>query len=321
MGRAKDVDTLVALSMAAIEADVWNPVWEQLSKVTSYDARDEIAESVGASCTDNPKVITFLQGAYLGIRSTIDFRQWDDAYLSCESDDLTTWLQTKVESPPNSIFDERFDALLTIFVDRQRASALPHLATAAIAAAESGPYDSILLQMDAAVQPSLGARMSDADKQALETALVQVAQAVTPAKAKAVADRLANAGSEAAAVQLLPAIYSDRSHSDGSFLYGALAIETGDCGNKGKQAVLHLAEVREPGKRWMVQPDIEGPIRGVKAKLSKCSNDGGEWTVMVTPEPVSSSKEIEAWAEEHLQQWNGKGFESKIQKEKAIRLP
>jgi hypothetical protein len=320
MARAKDADTLVALSMAAIEADVWNPVWEQLSKITSYDARDEIAQRVGEACTSDPKIVTFLQGAYSGIRSTIDFRQWDDAYIACPSDELTTWMTLKVEAPPESVFDEKFDALLSVYVSRMGVRALPHLSTAAIAAAENGPYDSILLQMDTAVQPELGERMSSEDKQALEDSLVAVAQAVSPNKARAVADRLANAGSEAAAVELLPIVYRDRIQSGGSFLYGAVAVETGECKGE-KTAVLHLASVHEPGKRWFVQSSVEDPIRAAKAKLSKCSSLDNNWVVIITPEPLTNSKELDKWSRGLEEQWMNKGFVTKVQNEKTIKLP
>ena len=66
--------TLVGLTMAAIEHDVWVPAWGQLNiivRAASYETRDEIARQVGEACLDTPKVVTFLQGAYIGIRSTI----------------------------------------------------------------------------------------------------------------------------------------------------------------------------------------------------------------------------------------------------------
>jgi hypothetical protein len=191
---------------------------------------------------------------------------------------------------------------------------------AAIAAAENGPYDSILIQMDAAVKPELGERMSASDQQALVGALFDVAKAVSPTKARSVADRLANAGSEEAAVKLLTTVYQDRIQSGGGFLYGAMAIETGECKGE-KTAILHLAAVHEPGKRWFIQPSIEDPIREVKARLSKCSTDGKDWIVVLTPEPVTNGKELDKWSAGLKEQWTTRGYTTKVQNERPIKLP
>ena len=67
LANANDVDSLLALTMSAIESEVWNPAWLMLGKISSYEARDEIADLVGATCTENPKTIKFLQGAYFGL--------------------------------------------------------------------------------------------------------------------------------------------------------------------------------------------------------------------------------------------------------------
>ena len=55
--RAKSVDTLVDLSMAAIETEVWTPVWRVLSHdALDYDVRDQVATVIGEKCTENPRL-------------------------------------------------------------------------------------------------------------------------------------------------------------------------------------------------------------------------------------------------------------------------
>jgi hypothetical protein len=189
LSNAADSDALVAYSLAAIKLDIWNPVWGELSKIPDYSARDEVASRVGAACATEPKVTAFLQGAYFGLRD-IEFSQWDDAFAACENTSLSDWLTTQVSAPPEKLYDEKFNALMGIYVNKQRAAALPVLSKAAVKAAKAGPFDAILQQMDAAVAPSLGETLSEEDKAALEKALIEVAKGVDPEKAKLVADRL-----------------------------------------------------------------------------------------------------------------------------------
>ncbi|MFZ5478222.1 MAG: hypothetical protein ACOZNI_15755 [Myxococcota bacterium] len=318
--KATDTEAVSALFAAAVDADVWNPVWGALSKITSYEARDEIAGTLGASCTEKPKVVSFLQGAYLGLRD-VDFATWSDAYAACNADPLWIWMDGVVRKPPTKSFDEKYDALLGLYVKKQRADALPALTEAAIAAGSgSGPFDAIVEKMGAAVAPELGSRVSEADKAKLEEALVQVAQKVPPPKAHRVASQLSKSGSDAAAAKLLPVVYPDRVQGGGGFLYGALGVEAADCGGK-KQAVLHYATVTEPGKRWSIQRDVEPMLRAAKPKLGKECQVHGDWPVLTTPEPLKASGDGEAWVESVQADWEKNGYAVKVQKEKGVTLP
>ena len=319
LSNAADSDALVAYSLAAIKLDIWNPVWGELSKIPDYSARDEVASRVGAACATEPKVTAFLQGAYFGLRD-IEFSQWDDAFAACENTSLSDWLTTQVSAPPEKLYDEKFNALMGIYVNKQRAAALPVLSKAAVKAAKAGPFDAILQQMDAAVAPSLGETLSEEDKAALEKALIEVAKGVDPEKAKLVADRLATAGAEKAAAKLLPAIYPKLVQGGGSFLYGVAAVEAGDCKGK-KTAVVHHAVVTEPGKRWNVITDAEPAIRtAAKPKLTKCTAEEKDWPVSVTPTPIAGAKNMEGWLNSLSKQLTEKGYEVELEEEKDVKL-
>ena len=96
--RAKSVDTLVDLSMAAIETEVWTPVWRVLSHdALDYDVRDQVATVIGQKCTENPKIVAFLKGAYFGLRD-IEFQQWDDALVACQDDGWSEWLSQQAQT-------------------------------------------------------------------------------------------------------------------------------------------------------------------------------------------------------------------------------
>ncbi len=315
--RATDLDTLHDLSITAIDAEVWNPVWKQLEYVKDYSMRNEVTVRIGQECTSNAKITKFLQNSYVALRD-IEFERWKKAFVSCEDAGLADWMKSQVETPPAKQFDEKFNALVGIYTDKHRQAALPALTKGAIAAAEAGPFDVILTQMDAAVTPELGAELSDDAKAALEGALVEVATNVDTEKARGVADRLANAGAESAAARLLPRLYPDRVQPGQRFLYGAASIEAGDCEGT-KSAIIHYASVTEPGKRWNVLKDVEAPMRAAKPKLKKCTGEG-EWPVATTPEPATSSKDIEAWLADIEKNWTEKGYEVKVQKEKDVAL-
>jgi hypothetical protein len=318
MTKATDAESLTGLSLAAINSDIWTPVWTMPGKISSYDARDEITNAIGGQCESNEKVITFLQGAYAGIKA-IDFQQWDDAFVACNSSTLTDWMLQQIENPPEKLFDDKFDKLVDILVLRQGSAALPHLTAGAIKAADNGPYNKMLEAMRNSVNPNLGMSIPEADQQALEAALIEVAQNVSPDKAREVAESLAQNGSEQAAISLLPTIYSDRVQGGGGFIYGVAAVETGEC--KGvKTAIIHHAQVSEPGTRWSISGEVESTIRASKTRLKKCTVDDGEWEVRVTVEPQESGSAISTWAEEWAAQLGEQEYEVSLKGEKPITL-
>ncbi len=317
--RATDSDALSALFLNAIDAEVWKPVWPALSKVTSYEARDQVALGVGEACAEHPKVVPFLQGAYFGQRD-IEFQQWDDSFRACADPGLAAWVEQQVQAPPDRLFDEKFNTLLEIFVKARKVDSLPALAAGAVKAAAAGPFDPMIQKMGEAIAPDLGAQVTADDQRKLEEALVSVAKRVAPDKARKVADQLANAGADAAAAELLPTLFPDRVQGGGGFLYGAVAVEAGECGGK-KTAYLHFASVTEPGKVWSVVPLIEGPLRATKAKAGKdCTNVGAPWPIITSPEPQKSASEIEKWVATIQAEWERKGYAVKTQKERGLAL-
>ncbi|MCP4808257.1 MAG: hypothetical protein GY913_27925 [Proteobacteria bacterium] len=317
MQGAGDAESLIALSMVAIDAEVWNPVWEMLGKIPDYDARDVVAAGVGDQCGENETVVKFLQAAYFGLRD-IDFAQWDDAMVSCKTESFDGWLMETVQNPPAKQYDEKWAKVAEVYVERKGADSLDSLAIGAQkAAGNGGPFEAILALMDAAVAPDLGEDISADDQARLEDALVNMAKGLPPEQARSIADRLANAGSEGAAASLLPAIYPDRVKSNGSFVYGAVAVEAADCDGT-LNAVLHTAEVTEPGNRYILQDDIESPMRAFKPKLSKCMSEG-DWTVIASAEPLGSDG-MDDFVSGLEAQFVEKGYEVKIKGEKGVTL-
>ena len=317
--KATDTDALTALAQVAIGKELWKPMWSALGKISSYDARDEVATAVGAGCAEDPKVVAFLQGAYFGLRD-IEFQQWDDAFIACQDPELTKWMEKQIKTPPKKNFDEKFVNLMSIYVKKVKVDALPVLTLGAVVAAnaDAGPFDAMLFKMGEAVAPEMGAAMTTDSTARLEVAMVEVASQVSKEKAMAVASQLANSGSESAAAKLLPVLYGEFA-TGGVYTYGAASIEAGDCSGK-KQAVLHYASVAEPGKRWSIRADIEAPLRTAKVKLKGCTTDS-PWPVVHSPAPVKGNSGVDAWIKSLEKDWAEKGYDVKLQKEKTVTLP
>ena len=313
MRNAAEVGLITRISLASIDAEAYTPVWNMMEKIPDYSARDGIAKGIGEACAEHDKVNTFLQGAYFGLRD-IQFGQWDDALVTCQSESLTGWMDGIVAKPPTTSYDEKYNTILSAYVKRKGPDALSALEKAAIQAANNGgPFNAVIEKMELAVQPQeLGADVPEADRKRLEESMKNVANEVGPEQAAMVADRLFNAGAESAAASLLPRVYPDRVQSGGRLLYGAAAIESCD-----KQAVIHVVEVMEASKRWSIKSDVEGPLRGLKKRL-KC--DSGEWPVLITPEPVASKGDVDTWSKTLVEEWEGKGMDVKVRAEKGLEL-
>jgi len=309
-----DADTLAKLSLVAIDAKIYSPIWTMMEKIPDYDARYEVARTVGGACGDHPEVVTFLQGAYFGLRAP-QFGYWTDALSTCSSDALDTWLVTTVEKPPATAFDDKYSALVTAAVKRKGPALLPSLEKAALAAASGGPFDSLLEQMARAIEPQeIGEKVRPEHKSAYEDAMVRVASSLDAQHARKVAERLTNSGSETAAAKLIPKIYSDKLQPDGSLIYGVAAVEI--CK---KEAVIHVATVTEPAQRWSILAEVEPSARAFKPK-TKCKG-GDPWTVVTSGEPLANAAALATFASELSSQWSAKGLSVKTKDESALKLP
>jgi hypothetical protein len=318
--QARTDEGVASVFLAAIEGDTWGVVGTSLGKLPAratnaegeeIDLRGAIAMRLGESCGEHPKVAAFLQDAHTSLK-TADFQPWTDAWLACESDSLRTYTAAQVAAPPAASFDERYTTLVDVYAKQLGTAALPTLATAAIQAATSGgPYDALLAAMSSTARNESG-------RKALAEALVGIARKVDPARATRIGFTLAENNAEEAAASLLPAIYADRVQKSGGFLYGAAAVESGTCDGT-KTAVLHVAQVTEPGKIWSVGPAVEAPLRAAKPRLKGCEG-AAAWPVLTSPTPLATADDVEAWARTLEVKWIKDGYEVKVQKEKPVGL-
>lgn len=302
---AGDVETLVPLTLAALDVEAFEGVWGFITKVPA-EHRTTVAQEVGAACESHPSVVSFFRTTYAGMKGP-EFSSWKPALGKCASPAMASWLDEVVAQPPTSTYNERYNAVLTALVDQRHAGALPVLEQAAITAGkQGGPFGAVL----DAIQRTADGHGSTAD---LEQTLVRIAAAVPPESARAVADRLLNAGNEPLAASLLPAIYPDRVQSDGTMLWAVAAVEACD-----GDAVIHWATVREQPKRLSVLDAATVPLRTTKAKL-KCPPDTA-WTIRAAEEPVASESDAAAWVDTLVTELDGQGLKAKL-KQETISVP
>jgi hypothetical protein len=300
-----DVETMVPLSIAAIDAGAFDGLWSFMAKVP-YQHRDTLAASVGEACAEHANVLPFLQGAWTALKGT-DFTAWQGALTTCAKPELATWLDGLVQAPPASPYNDKYNAAMTALVKQRGADALPTLEAAAVVAAKGGgPFNNIVETIQRSVAPGAPAEA----KTRMEDALVRVAKAVPAEQARLVADRLVNAGSEQVAAALLPAIFPDRVQGGDKMLWAALAVEACD-----GEAVVHWASWTEAPTRWAVVGPATTPLRAAKHAL-KC--DGGVWPVIASNEPLANADAVKAFVDAAIAEQTAKGNKVKDKAEKIV---
>jgi hypothetical protein len=315
MKASGDVGTLVDISLAAIDAKLYTPVWNMMEKIPDYSARDEIAKGVGAACSAHDQVVPFVQGAYFGLRD-IQFGQWDDALVTCELPAMDTFVEGLVAKPPATSYNEKYAVIVTAYAKKKRADSLPLLEKAAIdSAANGGPFALILEKMDLAIQSAdeMGGAPAPADQAKLTASLVRIGNGVGPDQAAQVADKLYNAGAKAEAASLLPRIYPGKVQG-GKLMYGVALIEVCD-----KEAYVHYAPVTDPAKRWSIEGDVDPLARAQFKPKLKCA-PADPWPLSVSA-PVAASTELATWADGLGKSYAAKGIDVKLKDEKEIDLP
>lgn len=313
--KSGDVETLVDLSLKAIELEQYQPTWDMLEQLTDYRAREEVAHRVGALCQDQVGVLPFLQGGYIAANDRA-FGMWAEAFETCPSDALDEWLLARISDPPTRTYDDKYTALLDGLIAKQGDEALPALERAAVAASQrGGPFTTVLEKMRESVQPrDISKSMTDADQKRLADAYLRVGTGgVRPEQAANVADRLYQQGYREQAASLLKVVYGDRVQSDGTLRYGVVSVE--HCGG---EAYVHVASVFEPSRRWNIQPDVDPLARSFKQRL-KCDTDG-PWPVTVTRSPVATEADVEGHGAEVAKQWADKGLIVRIREEKPLTM-
>ncbi len=309
--RTGDVDSLVSLAHAAIDAGLHTDVHGMLETIPDYSAREETARAIGALCTTDPEVLDYVVGLHGSVRDRT-FVSWSGALRTCEAPELTASLESLAAKPPSTAFDDKYATVVDLYATKTGVDAIPVLEKAAIASAKGGPFPVVVdALLKAATPAGIGMRPEGAAREALIGAFTRIAPAATPEQVTTLADKLAAMGAEAAAASLLVHIYPDRVQADGGFVYGVAAVERCE-----DEALVHWAVVREPGTRWAVEEDLKAPVESFEPRL-KCKTPA-PYTVVTTPSPVATTADVSAWAATHAA---SSGGGAKLREEATVILP
>jgi hypothetical protein len=311
---AGDVESLLPLSLAAIDAEMYGPVWEIAEVIRDYGQKNTLARGIGSACADHPNVAPFVQGAYFGLRGPA-FTTWAKALETCESAALREFVATTAGRPPAVPYDEKYAAVVDAYVADQGAAAIDTLKAAAVAAAGTGgPYDALLGALESAARPRGGAA-SPEDRARLVAALAAIGAEVGPDRVGPLADRLLALDAHTEAGALVPRAWPDRRRADGTFLYGVAAVEACD-----GAAVVHVAAVTDPGKRWSLTDDAGAAIRAARPRL-RCAAPT-PWPVTLTTGPIADEAALETWFEGQVSAASAGGtIDAKRRDEAPVALP
>lgn len=308
--RAKDLQTLTDLAVAAVDHKAYRGVWEVMEAIP-YEYKDGLARGVGEACAEHDGVVPLLQGAHAGLKGR-EFAAWLPALEACQADALVGWAEQALLRPPRVTYDEKYHTLLTFLAGRQRAEALPALEKAAVAAAEGGPFNDVLDTMQRATEPSSYREKADpAAEKAMREAMVRIAGQVDLQQARLVRDRLLNAGDEALAASLLPVIYPSRVQAGGEMAWAGAAVESCD-----GDAWIHWTTWTEKPARLDLVPALEAGLGDVKRKL-KCE---AELVFRVSEEPLDVAGEASAFLATVRSEFEAGGGKVKLKELKDVTI-
>jgi hypothetical protein len=309
--RTGDVESLVGLAQAAIDAGLYTEVHGMLEPIPDWSAREDTARAIGALCTTDPKVLDYVVGLHGSVRDRT-FVAWSGALRMCEAPELTAALEALAAKPPANAFDDKYATVVDLYAGKKGVEAIPVLEKAAIASANGGPFPIVIDAIVKAATPQgIGTKPEGAAREAVIGAFTHIAAAATPDQVTTLAGKLVSMGAEDAAASLLVHIYPDRVQPDGGFVYGLAAVETCE-----SEALVHWAVVKEPGKRWTVSDDLQAPAQAFEPRL-KCKAPA-PYTVVTTPGPVKSTTEVSTWAATHAA---SSGGGAKLREEATVILP
>jgi len=308
--RTGDVESLVSLAQAAIDAGLATEVHGMLEPIPDWAAREETARAIGALCTSDPKILEYVVGLHGSVKDRT-FVAWSGALRTCEAPELTAELEALAAKPSATAFDDKYATVVDLYATKKGVDAIPVLEKAAIASAKGGPFPVVVdALLKAATPEGIGTRPEGAAREALIGAFTRIATAATPDQVTTLADKLVAMGAEDAAAALLVHIYPDRVQPDGGFVYGVAAVERCE-----DEALVHWAVVREPGTRWAVTDAVQEPASSFEPRL-KCKTPA-PYTVVTTPGPVASTADVGAWAASQAASGGG----AKLREEATVILP
>ncbi len=287
-------------SVAAIEIGAQDAVATWITGLQS-DERARAIKALGAACGASPAVQGFFVERAAKLGDDFWDQRWYRALEACPAPEVQGLLVAQLEK--GAADRARWGGVLEVYARGQKGAALPTL-TGLLGKNTDAELQSIIIgALGDVARASAGA----ADAAAVQTTAIEAikggAAKLQPRAMEAARLTLVALGDEQGADKLAEVRFADRAQADGSHRWGLVVLETATCKKDKVQQRVHVGTAAEPGNTWpdQMKARVE-PSIGSKwpTDLIKACKGEGKVEIYLSPEPLKSAEEINAWNEQQL---------------------
>ncbi|MCB9780120.1 MAG: hypothetical protein H6742_16255 [Alphaproteobacteria bacterium] len=291
-----------AAAVAAVEIGATGALIAWTDAMISKDRSRTIA-ALGKACDSSKPVETFLIGAKASMGEKYWQERWFRALTDCSSDAAGASLAEELDKGVGAD-KTRFFGVLEVYSRSQGAKAIPKLQELAGKLTDG---EGLTYIVNAFPDAANVGSVEGADPEAARAAVAAIrglGPSLPPKAVDAARVALRSLGDEEAADAMAGERYRDLRREDGSFLWGAVAVESASC-KKGKETWVrvHHGKVLGRGMTWPDQLQEKVSVAGETgwefSLGEKCKSEATvTWTVPA--EPFADADAYKAWRDEQL---------------------
>jgi hypothetical protein len=287
-------------SVAAIEIGAQDAVATWITGLQS-DERARAIKALGAACGASPAVQGFFVERAAKLGDDFWDQRWYRALEACPAPEVQGLLVAQLEK--GAADRARWGGVLEVYARGQKGAALPTL-TGLLGKNTDAELQSIIIgALGDVARASAGAADAEAVQKTAIEAIKGGAAKLQPRAMEAARLTLVALGDEQGADKLAEVRFADRAQADGSHRWGLVVMETATCKKDKVQQRVHVGTAGEPGNTWpdQMKARVE-PSIGSKwpTDLIKACKGEGKVEIYLSPEPLKSAEEINAWNEQQL---------------------
>lgn len=287
-------------SVAAIEIGAQDAVATWITGLQS-DERARAIKALGAACGASPAVQGFFVERAAKLGDDFWDQRWYRALEACPAPEVQGLLVAQLER--GAADRARWGGVLEVYARGQKGAALPTL-TGLLNKNTDAELQSIIIgALGDVARASAGAADAEAVRSTAIEAIKGGAAKLQPRAMEAARLTVVALGDEQGADKLAEVRFADRAQADGSHRWGLVVLETATCKKDKVQQRVHVGTASEPGNTWpdQMKARVE-PSIGSKwpTDLIKACKGEGKAEIYLSPEPLKSAEEINAWNEQQL---------------------
>lgn len=266
------------------------------------DERARTINSLGEQCRANPNIMSFFVESQKALGDQFWRERWHRGLAACREAPIQELLRSALLAPnPDS---SRFGSILEVYARNLGKGAFPLLEQLATTSSPENQLHVMSAFSDAAGVGSENGTDPEAAREAIAT-IVKVAPKITTRAVEQARIAVESLGDPTTADQLAAVRYAALKQADGSFLWGAITIETVKCKNEKTTIAAHAGVVIEPGHRWpdQMQAATEQLVKkSWELDTAESCKGTGTLSVVIPPEPFADMKAFETWRDPQLKE-------------------